>query len=258
MNKQLQRFHTLKVLVGVPSTGLWFADFGTSLSYLMAYVTRERIEAYKDQQITMSNMKGSILSKSRFLLVEEAKAVNADYLLFIDSDQTFPRAALHKLISRNLDCIGANVATKQLPAQPTARNKGPRYEEDKTDWTVVYTDEGMENVEKVDRLGCGVLMLSKAAYSKLEPKDWNTYWREDVQAFQGEDWSMMDALEAKGVEVYVDHALSQHVGHVGFYTFTHADVGEVLSPEEYKRLQEKKADVRDSKSRPLAQAIAAM
>jgi len=257
VNKQLQRFHTLKVLVAVPSTGLWFADFGTSLVYLIAHCSRAKIGNYKDQKLSVINMKGSILSKSRFLCVEEAKKIDADYLFFIDSDQTFHRGSLHMLIARDLDVVGANIATKQLPAQPTARNKGPDFDQNKADWKVVYTDEGMDHVEKVDRLGAGVLLLSKKAYSALDPQDWDTYWRAEVESFQGEDWTMMDALEAKGFPVHVDHAVSQFVGHVGFYTFTHGDVGEVLTPDEFKRLKEAKG-VRNPQSRAIAEAIAAM
>lgn len=229
------------------------ADFGNSLANLMAAVSLFRVEDYKQQIFVFSNMKGSILSKSRFLLVEEAKKFDADYLFFIDSDQTFPRKTFHVLMRHDLDVVGANVATKTLPAQPTARNKGPSFAQNPQDWSLVYTDENSKGVEKVDRLGCGVLLLSKNAYKSLEPQDWNTYWRGDVEAFQGEDWTMMDALEAKGFDVYVDHDVSQEVGHVGFFTFKHEHVGETIGITE-----EELARVRDPISRPIAKAIAAL
>lgn len=257
MKLDLQRFHTLKVLVAIPSTGLWMADFGGALAQMLVFCSARKIGKYKDQEIRTFNVKGSILSKSRFLAVEEAKKQNMDYLLFIDSDQTFPKSILHGLIVRGVDCIGANVATKQLPAQPTARNKGPNYAQDKQDWIPVYTDEDSKGIEKVDRLGCGVLMLSKKVFSMLKPQDWNMFWREDVEAFQGEDWTMMDALDAKGVEVYVDQDLSQEVGHVGFYTFTHGDVGTIMTPEELQRLKEIRS-VRNPQSRAIAKAVAAI
>jgi hypothetical protein len=253
----MQRFHTLKVLVAIPSTGLWFADFGTSLTFMIGFCAQKKIMNYKDQEIRTLNMKGSILSKSRFLCVEEAKKLNVDYLLFIDSDQTFPKSTIHGLVARNKDVIGANVATKQLPSQPTARNKGANFAQDPQDWVPVYTDEGSTGVEKVDRVGCGVLMLSKKAYLALEPQDWNTYWRPEIETFQGEDWTMMDAIEAKGFDVWIDHDFSQFVGHVGFFTFTHAEVGTILSPEEYKKLEEIRR-VRNPQSRAIAEAIATM
>ena len=245
--------HNLKVLLAIPSTGLWMADFGSCLANMMAAASLFRIGEYKTQRVYVLNTKGSILSKSRFLQVEEAKDLDVDYLLFIDSDQTFHRKMLHQLVLRDLDVVGANVATKQLPAQPTARNKGPKYDQDKTDWSLVYTDPESTGVERVDRLGCGILMLSRKAYSALEPQDWNTYWRADVEAFQGEDWTMMDALEAKGFKVYVDHDVSKDVGHVGFFTFKHEHVGEIIQVP-----LEDNPDVRDPKPSAIAEAVGAL
>lgn len=253
MKLELQRLHTLKVLVGIPSGGSWMAGFGMSLANMMAAVSLFKIQQFKQQIFYLENIKGSILSKSRFLLVESAKKYNVDYLLMIDSDQTFSRKAAHLLIGRDLDVVGANVATKQLPAQPTARNKGPNYEKDKHDWSVVYTDPESEGVEKVDRIGCGILMLSKKAYSALHPSDWDAYYREDVETVQGEDWTMMEALEAKGFPVYVDHDVSKEVGHIGYFEFKHEHVGEIV------RVPVPENDsVRDPQPRPLAQAAAAL
>jgi hypothetical protein len=246
MNKQLERFKTLRVLVVIPSTGLWFADFGTSLVNMMSAFAMFRVGNFKQQIAQLANYKGSILSKSRYLAVEEAKKGEFDYLLFIDSDQTFPRKTLHKLIACNQDVVAANIATKQIPASPTARNKGPRYEQDKTDWTPVYTDEESSGLERVDRVGAGIVMFSKKVLHALKPSDWDMRWREDVKAVQGEDWSMMEALEREGFKVYIDHDLSQLVGHVGFYTFTHRDVGEVRPNIQQPQGE---LDVRDSEPR---------
>ena len=217
----------ITVQVAVPSTGLWFADFGTSLCNMLAAWALFRFEDYDRQLALTMNVKGSILTKSRRLACEEAARHEADYLLFIDSDQTFPRKTLHKLLSHHVDCVACNIATKTIPAQPTARNKHESGDPKK--WVTVYTDAESTGLEKVDRIGAGVMLLSRKAYEALKPGSFDMFWREDVQADQGEDWSMCEALTAAGISIYIDHDLSKEVGHVGFFTYTHDVVGEVVS-----------------------------
>lgn len=225
MKQALEYLKKLKVLVAVPSHGSWEADFGMSLANMLAAASMKKIGNYRDQEIQVMNIKGSILPKSRRLAVEEAMKLDADYLLFIDSDQTFPRTLLHGLIKHQVDCVAANIATKQIPATPTARRKDPYG--DPTKWITVYTDENSRGLERVDRIGAGIMLLSRKAYSVLKPGSFNMYWREDVQTEQGEDWSMCDVLEKAGIEIYIDHALSNLVGHVGRFTYTMEVVGEV-------------------------------
>lgn len=227
MNQALQKFKTLKIMVVIPSTGLWMADFGTSLCNMLTAFSLFRVGEYKQQIALTMNVKGSILPKSRWLAVRDARKEEVDYLLFIDSDQTFPRKALHLMLSRNKDVLAANIATKQIPAQPTARMRDEKHP---TGWRPVYTDWPQGPVlEKVDRIGCGMMLLSKKALDSIHPSHFDMKWIPEVDEIQGEDWSLCTALEKSGIEIWIDHELSNSVGHVGFYTYTHDDVGEFSS-----------------------------
>ena len=226
MSQALEKFKTLKVMIVIPSTGLWMADFGTSLCNMLAAFSVFRVGEYKQQVALTMNVKGSILPKSRWFAVRDSLKEDVDYLLFVDSDQTFPRKSLHLLLSRRKDVVAANIATKQMPAQPTARNKDPKHP---TGWSPVYTDPDSPTLEKVDRIGCGIMLLSKKALQSIHPSHFDMKWIPEVDEIQGEDWSLCTALEKAGIDIWIDHELSNQVGHVGFYTYTHDDVGELPS-----------------------------
>lgn len=240
MNKTLDRFKTVSIAIAIPSAGFWVDDFGACMCELLSACTKFRIGAYKNQIIHTIKLKGSILPNSRLFAVRQAKDLNADYLLFVDTDQTFPRKTLHLLIDRDVDVVAANIATKTMPASPTARNKSDK---DPSGWTPVYTDDISTGLERVDRVGTGLMLLSKKAYLSLPPEAFAMPYRPEVQRYQGEDWTMVDALEAAGFKIYIDHDLSKEVGHIGPYNYRHTDVGRKVEVTEadYEELMRKKA-----------------
>lgn len=223
MNETLQKLHKLNVLVAIPSTGVWLSDFGHCLCNLLTAFHTHRVGQYKGQTLTITGVKGSILPKSRLHALREARKRNADYLLFIDTDQTFPNSTIHQLISRDVDVVAANIATKTYPASPTARNRNAS-----GGWDPVYTDPESTGIEKVDRIGTGVMLLSKKVIKALPDNCFDIFFREQEQEYQGEDWTLGDYLEKLGFPIYIDHDLSKRIGHVGNFTYTHEFVGHIV------------------------------
>lgn len=213
----------LKVIVAVPSGIHWFADFGTSLVSLVANFANQPVPGYKSQELRVMNIKGSILPKQRLEALKAAKAIDATHLLYLDSDHTFPPDMLHQLLSRGKDVVAANCVTKTIPAMPTARKlKGgdPQGEQ-------VYTDPESVGLERVWRIGTGVMLLTKRAYMQIPHSAFAMVYKEDGDTFQGEDWTMCAAFEEAGVPIFVDHTVSKKVGHVGQFNYTHDYVGAV-------------------------------
>src|SRR5204863_286060 len=77
--------------------------------------------------------KSSIVADARNLGLEYAQKYGAEYVLFIDSDMTFPKDALLKLLVRQVDIIGATYSRRTapfhflgdiLPEQPADAPKG--------------------------------------------------------------------------------------------------------------------------------------
>lgn len=219
----LDKFRKLKVMVGVPSQSQAHVRSLLCLQAMMNYCLMARIGEYKQQEVRLCNTRGSILPNLRVDVVKQAFAERADKILWIDADQTFPKELLHKLMARNVDVVAANIATKTIPAGPTARRKSDKF----ADGLPVYTDEDSTGLEKVWRIGCGVMLVDVKVYKKTGLNVFGQPWREEQQKYQGEDWTMCEAIEKAGFDIYIDHDISQVIGHLGDYEYTHDVVGEI-------------------------------
>jgi hypothetical protein len=229
MNLTLQKLKSLSILLAVPSMGSWHEEFGKSLSNLTTYFQNTKIGQFKSQQLHVMSMRGSILPNLRLTALLAAREKNVDYMLWVDSDQSFPRETLHWLIGRQLDVVGANIATKTMPTLPTARRKPVPGEP--AFGALVYTDEDSRGVEQVWRIGCGLTLMSRKVIQALPNDCFTMRYKPDVQRYQGEDWEMCEAIERLGFEIYIDHELSKRVGHHGGFNYTHEYNGEVVREE---------------------------
>lgn len=217
----------LRVIVGVPSGQHWLAQFGVDLGSLMVRFYMLRVPGYGSQEMRVANVRSSILPKNRLDIIKAAKKADADYLLFIDSDHTFPSDLPHRLIAHGKPVVALNCVTKSLPAQPTARKKkigDPQGE-------VVYSDPDKHGLEQVWRVGTGVMLIRKDAFNKIPHSAWAMVYKEEGDTYQGEDWSFCQACEDLDIPIYVDHDTSRMVGHVGNLEYTHDYVGEVVRAE---------------------------
>ena len=182
----------------------------------------------RTESIRVLNIKGSLLSTSRLNGLKAAKSLDASHLLYIDSDHTFPPDMLHKLLRWKKDVIAANCCTKSIPSMTTGRLFNP----DDPQGTPVFSDEEKRGtIEKVWRIGTGVMLLSKKAYMQIPHSAFHIKYMPDADTYQGEDWTLCEALERAGVPIYVDHGLSIEVGHVGNFTYTHDYVGQIIREE---------------------------
>jgi hypothetical protein len=166
-------------------------------------------------------------------LIDDALAANRTHLLFIDSDQTFPANLVHLLARHGKNVVACNVATKVIPSSPTARNFNPNY----AGGDVVFTNAESKGLEKVWRIGTGVMLLNLQVMKHI-PKPWfETIWWPPINDFMGEDWYFCQKLEEAGVQLWIDHDVSKEIGHIGTYTYGHDDVGLEVRNEEVARLK---------------------
>jgi hypothetical protein len=220
----LDRYKNLRILIGIVDDGVWRSRFGRCLRNLEFAVRNYRIGEYKTQHLRTMVTTGSIIPKSRLECLKAAKAMDADYLLYVDTDQTFPRNTIHRLIQHKLDVVGANIAIKKIPSQPTARGEpaaGELY------GPPIFTDPESKGLQEVWRIGTGLLMLSKKAFSALPHSCLEMRYVEAIDDYQGEDWSLCEALREAGFKIFIDHDLSKEVGHLGEFEFTHDVVGDL-------------------------------
>lgn len=206
------------IFIGIPSGSDWKADFGMSLAGLVASSPRPLIGGGHIERLRLWNTKGSILSRSRHTLASKALEEECSHILFIDSDMTFPNFTLHQLLRWDKDVVAANCVTKSIPALPTAR----QFDKDNPAGRLV-SSLGREGLEKVWRIGTGVMLVKTKVFKKL-PQPWFPItWQPENDDYTGEDWNFCKACADAKIDVFIDHGLSQHIGHVGSleYNLTH-------------------------------------
>lgn len=218
----LDKLKELKVMVGIPSTGNWPEPFAMSLVGMMGFVASRQIGDYRAQGVQIASIVGSMLQNSRLDMLKGALGTKSSHLMFVDSDQTFPRDTLHRLIKADKDVVAANIATKRIPAQPTAKKKGsnPGIGEN------IYTTPESTGLEQCWRVGTGLILIKRKVLLEIGLNVFCPRWEEKEEKYTGEDWPFMEAIEKAGFDIWIDHDLSKLVGHVGSLIYTHDYVTE--------------------------------
>jgi hypothetical protein len=229
----LDKYKEVKVLVAVPSTGTWNEKTGMCLIAMITHFMTTSLGEFKRQSVLPMSIKGSILANKRVDAVKQLFEQKATHLLFIDADQTFPKTTLHRLLSHEKEVVAANIAVKRIPSVPTARGV-PAPGQTWREAPLIFTDEGNNSLQEAGRIGCGLILIERKVFEATGLNVFSQPWIESEQKYQGEDWSMCEAIQAAGFKIWIDHGLSNVVGHIGDFEFTHDVVGVV---EEKPQLQ---------------------
>ena len=212
-----------RCMVGVPSGSHMDASFAMDLVNLVAAFTSIPVPGYSSQELRVINLRSSILPRNRMNLVHAAKAMHATHLLFLDSDHTFPKDLIQRLAAHRQLIVAANCVTKQIPARTTGRQKDANVR----GGTPVFSDS--PGLERVWRIGTGVMLIRMSVFAKIGNGCWDMKYVPEIDDYQGEDWSFCEACEKANIPIYVDHAVSRLVGHVGEMEYTHDLVGEIVT-----------------------------
>jgi len=209
------------VMIAIPSGNDWKADFGMSLAGLMASINQPLLKGKRIEMLRLWNTKGSILSRSRQTLVEKAQEEGVSHILFLDSDMVFPQWTLHRMLDLELMVVAANCATKMLPSTPTARQYDPM----NMAGDQVYSQHSEQPpIEEVWRVGTGVMLINMKVFDKVPAPWFDITWNPVLKDYTGEDWNFCAKVQDAGIPIHIDHMLSQHIGHIGSYTYTHSDI----------------------------------
>lgn len=199
----------LRLLIAIPSTDVWSADFGMCLLFLTQRLNHP-IQDWSVDEVNICNMKGSIISKSRETMLNKARVEGYTHILFIDSDQTFPDTLVSRLLCHDEDVVACNIATKSDPVCATART----FNNTQYGLTVEPCADKI-GLQKVWRVGTGIMLVRLDALENLEQPFFEQYWDKKHGEYVGEDWAFCEKLERNGVAIHIDHELSRQVGHVG-------------------------------------------
>lgn len=197
--------HKFNVMIAVPSrNNSWWADFGISLAAMCAATATDAPFI----KMILNSTFGTGLAMNRIKLCRTAVERGCTHVLFLDDDMRIPMDTLVRLLQHEKDIVAANCARKELPPRSTAKG---------FDGNCVWTRARSTGLESVASVGTGVMLISCAALQKL-PQPW---FCEDPMKGVGEDVYFCHMARENGMEIFIDHDLSKHIGHMGSFEFTH-------------------------------------
>jgi hypothetical protein len=181
------------VTIAIPSRDSVHMDFALSLVALMA---RTKTPSF------VANIRSSILPVSRSMLVEQAQSNESSHILFLDSDMVFPPDILDRLLSYNLDIVGATYCQREGPLTPMG------------------CDLEMKALPKVGlvrarRLPMGCMLINMSVFEKMQKPYFRWELRENNSKVIGEDVEFCDRAQQLGFQVWCDMEISKNIGHIG-------------------------------------------
>lgn len=217
----------MKLAICIPSGDMIHADFSMSLLGMQNFFLQR--PPVREFRYNIYNERGSLIQLSRHKLVERALGEECTHLLFLDSDMTFPRDTLHRLLQHNLPIVGCNYVKRVIPA--TSNTVA-------TDGKMLMTTDDKHGLEPAASAGFGVLLLKTEVCKAIEPPWFDCVWLEDGRLI-GEDVFFFRKAARAGYTLMIDHDVSREVGHVGSFEYTNnlcaATFSELNAPMENVR-----------------------
>lgn len=213
------------VAVGLPTFDDVKADFALSLAMMVAH-TRE-------VQFAFNHSKATWVAHARNLIVQGAIDLGAEWLLFIDSDTTFPRETLARLMSWNRDIVCASYVKKKPPYMTVGKlvqRPGDKFGEQ-----AMVSANGLY---EMDEIGLGMCLIRMEVFKRL-PKPWFHYeYKRGSNVMTGEDILWCHEVKKLGYKIWIDAALSMHVGHIGNFIFRPEQAYQMFDIETGQRKQD--------------------
>lgn len=149
---------------------------------------------------------GSLLPDQREVLADQAIAMGATEILWLDSDMIFPKDIYHKLHKHDKDIVACNYATKEKIPKSVA------FLDENDSRNRLYKGKGLVEVVAV---GMGVMLMKTSVLNSI-PKPWFCFfWDNTHQRHTGEDIYFAEKARATGFQIYVDADQTKHISHIG-------------------------------------------
>lgn len=205
----------MKIVIMIPSHENVPFMFAYHLAQMCAFTAGVMPE---ETTFGVVGVTGTYTHSARKQLMELAMAdPEIDYVLWLDSDMTFPKESLLILLQHQLPMVGVNYSTREVGGHPVAiKQIGPP-------GVYLQTTEDSEGLEEVEGIGFGMVLMRMRDFRALAdvPQPWfHQEWRPELQNWIGEDIYFSRLVrEELGIRIFVDHDLSKEIGHVGSMTY---------------------------------------
>lgn len=204
----------MKIAVCIPCGDLLHSRFMIRVCALQ----RWHREHFPEDCLDIRIAAGTLIETSRNTLANNALAEGADAILWLDSDMVFPPSLLARLLAHNKEIVAANYSTRRQEDIGTVA-----FDRSTTDgWVNSF---GKAGLQKINSIGMGAMLVRMDVLRKM-PKPWFIIgYNPSNDFYVGEDIYFCNKATQLGVDVWVDHDLSQETGHLGLFEYTMEIVG---------------------------------
>ena len=169
-----------------------------------------RAKNYTNIDVNFQLIGNTVIHDARELGVRIAAEQHSHYLLFLDSDMTFPADIIEQLIKHGKDIV-SGLYFKRVPPYTTVM-----YNDISKDGE--YAFEPIDNWKKnrlieVDAIGCGCVLIKTKVFMKIKPPFFYPLYSQSNKSLTSEDIAFCVRAREAGFKIYVDTALQ--CGHIG-------------------------------------------
>jgi len=206
----------VRIGLGIPSPGWWKSGFGYALTTMIGHFERSHLSIPEDRRPELVTIViDGHLPQVRHQIAGTALMEGCTHLLWLDTDMMFPADTLTRLLSHNVDVVGANYPRRTYPHVPTAHYGGGGRE------GTVWTEDDKRGIEEVKHVGLGVCLMHMRVFEAVDaPYFAFVPSGKEMLSVRGEDVYFCEKLREVGIKTWVDHDISRAVGHIGDETFT--------------------------------------
>lgn len=194
-----------QVVICVPTNGLVHSMFTFCLVNAIRYTEAQGIPVVLDMDA------GTVLSNQRQVLLDTATNIHqAEHIMWLDSDMTFPEDVIIKLLEHKKEVVCATYSKRVEPFHPTAfYNIDP----------VESVDTSNNGLVSVRYAGMGCFLMKASAINDIPSPHFPLNWHAPSGTWHGEDMGLCDLLTENGIKIYCDLDLSRKIGHIGQQEF---------------------------------------
>jgi len=159
------------------------------------------------------DLEGANLSSNRINGVMNAKDSGAHWVMFIDSDMTFPPDGISRLIDHNVDIVGGLYVKVKPPHFPTLYQKNEEEGGYNTFW-----DYELGELAECDATGAGFLLIKTEVFENMGTPYFAFPPLEKSDRPLGEDMYFCAKAKELGYKILVDTSLV--IGHLGEHAYS--------------------------------------
>lgn len=195
-----------KLAVLIPCRDTLHSAHALALAELVKFNTMNNIDTHVFMDAS------TILLTQRERLATNAVGLNADYMLWLDSDMVFPATTAVRLLAHNEPVVAGNYIRRQKPYKGVAYKKIG-------DWEKPLSFDVRDELVPVAGVGMGCLLIKTDIFKELSKPWFDFQWTPSSNDFLGEDMYLCQKITAAGYSIKIDTMISQELHHLGTFAF---------------------------------------